>query len=84
MEKSPENNPVDLPENAEKTSDEEMVDFLLPHIINPCEAEVAPGEMANIRDFYIREARRLLEAMTDDKQKHRLQNYIDIYENKSR
>ena len=34
-----------------KATDIEVVTFLNRHIDNPCEVEVAPGQIENIRDF---------------------------------
>ena len=56
-----------IPEGLDltKATDMEAVSFFSFHIDNPCEAEVSPGEMKNIRDFYIREAEKTLEKMTN-------------------
>lgn len=54
--------PEPLPEGV---SDSELAIFLLGHIENPCTVEVAPGIVKNIRNFYLREAERLIPGMTN-------------------
>jgi len=74
-----ENEPI---ENAESvSSDKEIVDRLIEHITNPCKIEV-DGTIHDIGDFYIREANKVLGTITDERQRIRLQKYIDIYDAK--
>lgn len=65
----------------EKASDMELAEFLIKHIDNPCTVEVE-GRVENIRSFYIREAKRALETMTDsaaiDLLKRKIQEYEKI------
>ena len=70
--------PEPLPEKA---TDIEAVTFLNRHIDNPCEVEVAPGQMENIRDFYLREARELLPTLTNPHAKRLLEMKIEEYPN---
>jgi len=66
----------------EKASDMELAEFLIKHIDNPCTVEVEKGRVENIRSFYIREAKRVLETMTDsvaiDLLKRKIQEYEKI------
>ncbi|MBU1179189.1 hypothetical protein KKB69_02560 [Patescibacteria group bacterium] len=66
-----------IPETA---SDMKIALFLAGHIDNPCEAEVAPGKKENIREFYLKEARRLLSEMTEENAKRFLELKIKEYE----
>ncbi|MBU3934700.1 hypothetical protein KKC00_01920 [Patescibacteria group bacterium] len=70
-------------ETRERATDEEIVTLLSGHIDNPCEVNVGE-EVHNIRDFYIREAERLLdentkEKITDLEQIERLKKKIQEY-----
>jgi hypothetical protein len=65
----------------EKASDMEIALFLAKHIDRPCEAEVKPGEIRNIREFYIKEAKRLLEKMENPEAKKFLELKIQEYKN---
>ncbi len=73
MEPSEKNNQEKEPFNPEKSTDMEVVNFYSLHIDNPCEVEVAPGEIKNIRNFYIREAKQLL-ANEDEQGQKKLAN----------
>jgi len=64
----------------EKASDMEIALLLARHIDNPCETEVAPGEKENIREFYLKEAERVLSKMTDEDAKRFLESKIKEYE----
>jgi len=64
----------------EKASDMELALFLAKHIDNPCEVEVAPGEKENIREFYLREAKKALSVITDENAKKFLELKIKEYE----
>lgn len=55
-----------LPRGA---TDMELAMFLIGHIDNPCQVEVEPGRMENIRGFYIKEAERVLGTITDESAK---------------
>ncbi|MDP1538843.1 MAG: hypothetical protein Q8M00_02320 [bacterium] len=64
----------------EKTSDMEIALFLAGHIDNPCEVEVAAGKKENIREFYLREAKKVFSEMTDENAKRFLELKIKEYE----
>ncbi|MFH1064367.1 MAG: hypothetical protein V1729_04765 [Candidatus Woesearchaeota archaeon] len=64
---------------SDREDDSEIALFLLSHIHNPC---VAPGTGSNIREFYIREAERLIETFKDPGAKMILEDSIDLYTNK--
>ena len=81
-EKPSENNPIESPPDVGTDSDTEAAKFFMFHINNPCKVEVAPGEVENIRSFWITEARRVLPTMTDETQKILLQECINMYEEK--
>ncbi len=72
--------PERIPEGAAET---EVVLFLSRHIDAPCSVEVAPGVVENIRGFYIREAKRFMETMTNENAKHLLELKIAEYEESS-
>lgn len=59
-------------ETKEPATDMEMALILAKHIDNPCEDE----QGNNIRDFYIREAKKVLETMQDPDAKKFLENAI--------
>ena len=70
-------------ETVESGTDEEVVTILIEHIDKPCETTVG-GEVRNIREFYIREAERLLDEknkkkITDPEQIERLKKKIQEY-----
>ena len=69
--------PEKIPEGA---TDLEIALFLIGHIDNPCEGEVSAGQIENIRDFYIREAERMLSQMESSDAKHLLELKIKEYE----
>ena len=64
----------------ERASNMEIALFLAGHIDNPCEAEVAPDQKKNIREFYLREAKNVLSEMTDENAKRFLELKIKEYE----
>jgi len=64
----------------ERVSDMELVLFLIEHIDNPCEAEVAPGKKENVREFYLNEAKNLLPKLTNEHAKRLLELKIKEYE----
>ncbi len=64
----------------EKASDIELADFFVKHIENPCGVEIEKGKMANIRPFYIREAKKVLENMTNPFAIELLERKIKEYE----
>ena len=64
--------------HPEPATDAELAQFLILHIDDPCGVEVA-GEPLTLRDFYLREAERALDQMTDPTARERLQNKIRQY-----
>jgi len=83
---TPENlyNEPDRPEITpipEKATDIEIAQFLINHIDNPCEVEVAPDQIENIRGFYIRQAKGLISGMTNEFAIDILQQKIEEYKN---
>ena len=70
---------IELEPVPEKATDIEVVTFLNRHIDNPCEVEVAPGQMKNIRVFYLREARNILPKLTNPHAKRLLEMKIGEY-----
>lgn len=62
-------------EKKEKATDMELALFLTEHINDPCE----DLEGNNIRDFYIREAKRALDEFKDPKAKQLLEDVIQRY-----
>lgn len=62
----------------DKSSDLETALFLTEHIKNPCEVYVE-GKVENIRNFYIREAERILPKMKNNYAADFLRNIIDEY-----
>jgi len=65
----------------EKANDIELAEFLVKHIDNPCTVELENGRIENIRPFYIREAKKALENMTDPVAIDLLKRKIQDYEN---
>ncbi|MBI4779579.1 hypothetical protein HY797_03970 [Candidatus Falkowbacteria bacterium] len=63
-------------EIKERATDMEIALFLIKHINQPC--EYLPGN--NIRDFYIREARKILETTQDQDVKKILEDTIYKYQ----
>ena len=82
MEKEPTNpNPDESIEKAPAgATDMELALFLAGHIDNPCQAEVEPGVMENIRYVYLKEARDQLPKMTNEHAKEFLKLKIKEYE----
>ena len=68
--------PEKIPEAA---SDIEVALFYIEHITNPCEVEVSPGQVENIRGFYIRLANEYLPKMTNPYAKKLLEEKIGEY-----
>ena len=66
--------------NFEKATDREFTDFLIGHIDKPCEVEVEPGVVENIRNFYIRLANEEIPKMTDPEAIKDLEGKIKQYE----
>ncbi len=56
---------IEIDPSSEKPSDLEVAMFFIGHLQNPCGVEVAPGQRATLRDFYVREATRSLESIRD-------------------
>ena len=73
-----ENEPTEKDELAD---DKQIVDQLIEHITQPCKTEV-DGIIHDIGDFYIRQAKIAIGTINDERQRIRLQKYIDIYETK--
>jgi hypothetical protein len=69
--------PEPIPEGA---MDSEIVAFLMQHIDNPCSTEVTPGDVRNIRDFYIQRAKELLPNLTNEHAKIALELKILEYQ----
>lgn len=63
-----------------KATDMEVALFWTAHIDNPCEAEVEPGKFANIRKFYLREAKKALLKIEEPHAKRFLELKIKQYE----
>ncbi len=63
---------------SEKALDSEVVAMLSYHIDNPCKVGV-DGEEKNIRDFYIREAEKILPYFKNPWAKEALQSKIEQY-----
>lgn len=70
---------IEPEQGPEKATDMEITDFLSEHIDKPCEVEVYPGQVENIRDFYIREAERILPTFVDPEAAKKLQEKINEY-----
>ncbi|MDD4988979.1 MAG: hypothetical protein PHV42_00945 [Candidatus Pacebacteria bacterium] len=71
-------------ESVEDAGDEEIVSALIKHIVGPCES-VVNGKVFNIRDFYLGQARELLDPankkrVKDPEQIKRLRQIIQIAE----
>lgn len=62
-------------EENQKATDMEMALFLAGHIKNPCE----DLQGHNIRDFYIREAKKIMKSFKDTEAKKLLEDIIKIY-----
>lgn len=71
---------VDPEKVPEKATDMELTFFLINHIDNPCEAEVAPGVKENIRGFYIARAKEIVSKMTNEHAKTLLESKIKEYQ----
>jgi hypothetical protein len=69
--------PEKMPEAA---SDIQLAGFFVKHIENPCSVEVERGKVVNIRPFYIREAKKALENMTNPFAIELLERKIKEYE----
>lgn len=67
-----------MTERVNEASDMETALFLVSHIENPCTVRVN-GEIKNIRDFYLRESRNLLNKLTNPFAKEFLKNKISEY-----
>jgi len=63
----------------EKASDMEIAELLGRHIDNPCSVDTSEG-VKDIRYFYIREAKKMLSKMTDEKARTFLDLKIKEYE----
>jgi len=62
-------------EKKEKATDMELVQFLIGHINNPCE----DSHGNNLRDFYIKEAKKVLDKIQDLEAKKTLEDIIQKY-----
>ena len=65
--------------NETLATDQEIADLLSTHIDYPCETELYDSQKVNIREFYIREAERIIKTFTDVNAKNALQAKIDQY-----
>ena len=63
---------------TQKATDRELADFLIYHITNPC---VEPQTGLNIRQFYIREAERVMATFQDSDAKKLLESHLNQYSN---
>ena len=68
--------PEKVPEDA---TDMELALFLINHMDNPCEVEVAPSVKENIREFYIKRAEEVLVKITNENAKCLLELKIKEY-----
>jgi hypothetical protein len=74
-------------QEREKTNEpEEKSDFsvaleLCTNIKNPCEAEVAPGQIESLRQHWIREARKFAEKTGNEFARKLIEETIAEYEN---
>ncbi len=66
--------------SPEKAIDRQFADYLMGHIENPCEVEVEPGVIKNIRDFWLRLAKEQVLKMTDSEAIKDLEDKIKQYE----
>lgn len=62
-----------------KDEDLEIVRILIEHIQNPCEVETAPGQIDNIREFYLRKAEEILPTIQNKYAYVLLENIIYQY-----
>lgn len=61
--------------NEETATDTELAVFLIKHIENPCE----DLDGNNIRDFYIREAKKAMDKFKNPEAKQLLQSVVEKY-----
>jgi predicted nuclease of restriction endonuclease-like RecB superfamily len=66
-------------ENIEKATDMEIALFWSSHIENPCET-IVDGKKVNIRDFYIRESKKIIPNLTNPFAQEYLERTISKYE----
>ena len=75
---------MEIPEKSKQekpeVTDMELALFYSTHIDNPCVAEVEPGKFENIREFYLREAKRVLLKIEEPNAKRFLELKIKQYE----
>lgn len=71
--------PTEESEDRPKATDAKVAEFFIRHIENPCEVEISPGEVGNIREFYLREANRILETMTDPVAQEKLKEAVERF-----
>ncbi len=69
--------------NMEKATDMEIVMFLCEHIDNPCGATLDNNQEVNIRPFYIKEAKKIIEKLKNQQAKELLEDKINEYDLKS-
>ena len=74
-----ENCPVESSVDPKLADDIKIVDKLIDHMSMPCRVDV-DGTTHDLGYVYIREAKAIVETITDENQKARLQNCINIYE----
>ncbi len=79
MEKEFQNQDFEPEEVPEGVPDMTLAIFLVRHIDNPCESEVAPGQRENIREFYLKEAELRLKGMTNSEARDYLESKIKEY-----
>jgi hypothetical protein len=79
----PSSSQPELPD-FERATDMEIADFLMQHIDKPCEAEVKPGEVENIRQFYLNEAESVLAKFENPFAAELLKEKIDQYKDEEK
>lgn len=72
----------EFPMVPKNSTDMEAALFLINHIINPCEVNVSPDKVRNIRQFYLTEAGRILPSLTNEFAKELLLQKVEEYKNK--
>ena len=60
-------------------SDDDFVDELIGHIVQPCGSETEKGGIINLRTVYLREAKKALETLVDPAAKTKLQDAIRLW-----
>ena len=66
-------------ETKEMATDMEMALFYAIHIDNPCEVELGPGLIGNIRNFYIKEVEGILPTIKNPDARKLLESKLEQY-----